>query len=454
MANSYFSQDLGGGYSRNPSTGEILNSNSGQVFPNEEALRQNAAVMSANPQQSGQSGGGGGAGGLAGGLGSAGTAYSLYNAGAGGQALAQTGGQALAQGGSQAVGTAANGGTMLANGTVQGGTQAAATGYSNAASTLGGGVGAGIAPYLGAAAFAYNQYNEAPKAYQQGAQYSMPQKAAWENYKDSWTENKSAGDWAKKAFDFFTFQDLLNGGYAGLGSAFGSKRKIDRDLRKAGRKSLKDSGIVDQDSSELYNLASGNQFNIRDFKNQTGGDAYNINWDDPTLDRDKVAFLDAISTARMGNKGKVGKASSDITGELFNAAKSDGNFADNVKFYGDRAGGRDALYGAIAERWEKDKSISADKRDAMFAAIDKEYGILNPTNSRWDAKLTGKDLERNQKEMAEAAKKKPEATPMSKIPSQRPNYTLEGRPAPVPAPMTAKPLVQINNTKNPYLKKK
>jgi hypothetical protein len=354
----------------------------------------------------------------------------------GGQALAQTGGQALAQGGAQAANASANTGAALANSSAQtaNAVNTGVTGYSNTASTLGGGVGAGIAPYVGAAAFAYNQYQNAPGAYQSGTQYDMPQQAAWENYKDSWSNNKSAGDWAKKALDVVTFQDLYNGGYAALGSMFGSKRKIDRDLRKSGRKGLKDMGIVDQDSSERYNLASGNQFNIRDFKNQTGGDAYNIDWNDSSLNRDKVAFLDAISTARMGNKGKVGKASSDITGELYNAAKSDGNFDGNVRFYGDKAGGRDRLYAAIADQWSKNKSITADKRDAMFAAIDKEYGIANPNNNRWDASLTGKDAERNLKEFQEADKKRAAA-------AQK-------------APANTKPVVQVGATTNTRLKGK
>ncbi len=437
MANSYFSQDLGGGYSRNPSTGEILNSNSGQVFPNEDALRQNAAVMSANPQQSGQSGGGsGGAGGLAGGLGTAGTAYSLYNAGAGGAAASTVAPAASTAGSYQLAGTL--------------GTQGAADLSVMGSGATGAGFGAtaaSVAPFVATPLWAYSMSQAGPRAYQEGQGQSVSS-ATLEGVKP-----EKGTDYMSYAIDpFFSPQILALAGAAG--SMFGSKRAAERKTRKAGRKSMKDFGIVDQDSSERYNLASGNQFNIRDFKNQTGGDAYNINWDDPTLDRDKVAFLDAISTARMGNKGKVGKASSDITGELYNAARSDGNFAGNVRFYGDKAGGRDQIYNLIAQRWEKDKSITADKRDAMFAAIDKEYGILNPTNSRWDAKLTGKDLERNQKEMAEAAKKKPEAVPMSKIPSQRPNYTLEGRPAPVPAPMAQKPVVQINNTKNPYLKKR
>jgi hypothetical protein len=452
-----YSVDLGNGFLMNPSTGQVYDAQSGQMFNSVDEFGQRLSQYQApKGQQQGQGGSSGAGGAVGGSLGTGLAGYQLYNAinggsqvapvvselgnqaiTQGGSALAQGGSQALSQGGSQAVGSAMNGGTMLADGTIQGGTQAA------------GGVGSSMAsasPYLAAAGWAYNQYNEAPVAYKYGESYDNAGNAAWSNYKDSWTKNKSVGDWAKKAFDFFTFQDLLNGGYAAAGSLFGSKRKVDRVARKSGRGSLQALGLMGPDSRSIYNLPDGSGFDIRAYKEQTGKDAYNIDFDDPNVDHDGVNFLNAIVSSAIGEKSmkgsklKQGKTSSDLTGELYNASGSSGDRRQNIRAMGDKVGGRDAIYGGILEQWKAGR-MDAERRDGMLAAIDKEYGIANPTNQRWDATLTGKDAERNQKEFAEAEKKRQQEAAKKPV-------------APAQSATPLKPIVQVNNTKNPYLKKK
>lgn len=200
------------------------------------------------------------------------------------------------------------------------------------------------------------------------------------------------------------------------------KNKQEQGARKVNRTRFQDAGLMGKDSRSTYNtLADGSGFNISDYKTRTGSDAYNINFDG-TEDADRIGFADALTAALMGTKTrkgsavKDGKTRSDLSGELYNSWMSNGQGAANARFSGDKLGGRDAIYQGVLDQWRNER-LTADQRDSALAAIDKEYGIANPTNTRWDASLTGKDAERNQKEFEKAAqkaveedkKKKPEA---------------------------------------------
>lgn len=192
---------------------------------------------------------------------------------------------------------------------------------------------------------------------------------------------------------------------------FGSGRAAqERGMRKVGRRSLQEAGLMNEDSRSRYNRADGSQFDISQYKADTGKDAYNINFDG-TENADDISFLNAISSAILGDKKrqgsdvKDGKTSSDLTGELYNTAYSGGDANQNVRFMGDKVGGRDAIYNGVAEQFKAGR-IDANKRDALFAAIDKEYGIANPTGARWEdqAGLDEKQRRRNDEQLAQGSK--------------------------------------------------
>jgi hypothetical protein len=202
--------------------------------------------------------------------------------------------------------------------------------------------------------------------------------------------------------------------YNPVKSLFGSKRKGEALARKEGRLGLQNAGLMNADSRSKYNLAGGSQFDIREFKKNTGKDAYNVDWSGENANRgDQVGLTNALANALIGGKGGVRSA---MAGELYNAYNSDGNFDANIKGAYDKAGGREAVYGSVAERWKKGE-LTAQERDANFAAIDKLYGIKNTSNARWEnsQNLSQKDKDRNTQELANSVQ------PATKAPAQATN---------------------------------
>jgi hypothetical protein len=195
---------------------------------------------------------------------------------------------------------------------------------------------------------------------------------------------------------------------------FGSKKAQEKYARKEGRLGAQNAGLMNADSRSKYNLASGGQFDIREFKKNSGKDAYNVDWSGENANRgDQVGLTNALANALIGGKGGVRSA---ISGELYNAYNSDGNFDANIKGAYDKAGGREAVYGSVAERWKRGE-LTAQERDANFAAIDKLYGIKNTSNARWEnsQNLSQKDKDRNTQELANSVQ------PATKAPAQAAN---------------------------------
>lgn len=334
-------------------------------------------------------------------LAGAGTAAASTGASAGaGTAGASTLGnlslsQALGLGGS---GTATTAGTAGAT-TAGAGTAGAGTAATGA---TGAGIGASLLPAAGIAAGAATGYLQGKGVYDAAR-----------------GEDLDLASQAALALPTFGTSFLYNP----VKNFFGSKKKGERIARKQGRLGLQNAGLMNADSRSRYNLASGNQFDISEFKKNTGKDAYNVDWSGENANRgDQVGLTNALANALIGSKGGVASA---MSGELYNAYNSDGNFDANVKAAYDKVGGRNAVYQAVAEKWKKAKESGKDtytaaQRDADFASIDRLYGIKNTSNARWEdsQNLSEKDKNRNAQELANAAQ------PTPKAPAQATNKPL------------------------------
>lgn len=345
---------------------------------------------------------------------SLGTGALSYGGALGGTAAAGSGGAAAGAGSyslSGALGSSAFGGAATTGGTAGAGAVGGVGGTTGVGGTAGvggstlGTMGA-VAWPLAIAATAYmsaNQYENARK--QSGGASSQ---ADWYNFTHPGGSPKITEHLSRQL-------SKIPGSPSWIANAlFGaSKQKQEAGARKVNRRALQNIGLMNPDSRSRYNLADGTQFDIRDYKASTGNDAYNIDFNNP-VNADGIGFLNAITGAAVGDKSRKGsdvsngKTKSDLTGELYNAANSNGQLDQNIRAMGDKVGGRNVIYQAVLDRW-KGGDINADMRDNYLAAIDKQYGIANPNNNRWDANLTGKEADRNQREKANAEKKRQEA---------------------------------------------
>jgi hypothetical protein len=390
-----FSMDLGDGrHYMNPQTMEVFDSSTNTAYASPDELGM--SVQSQMQSQGGEprSSSGGGMGQTASNLGSlASTGYGAYSAYTGGSAASAA---AAAYGG----GSAASGGTG-----------ALLAGNSAGGALAGQGAGAGMMPGMGAVAW--------PLAIVASAVM------AGKNYHD---RSKESGN-AMSMEDMSTLTHMwgvpkpLRGIQSKLDKIPGSptwianqlfgasRQRQEKGARKVSRSgAFRDAGLIGAEDGAGYGLADGSEFSISDYKTNTGKDAYNINFDG-SENADGISFLNAISSGILGEKSRKGsdvkdsKTSSDLTGELYNAAMSNGDFAGNIRHMGDKVGGRDAIYSAVGEQW-RNNQIDAAKRDAYFAAIDKQYGIANPTGGRWEdgANLTAGNLKRNKEQLAKANK--------------------------------------------------
>lgn len=364
--------------------------------------------------------------GYVGGLGvTAGTAYLTQQALAqsapvvaqtGGQIAGQVGGQVASQGAGQVGGQIAGQGASQVGGQVAGQTGGQVAGQATG-QTTGQAIGGSALGQIGGAV-AYN-----------GAALYQAQELGRDNYANY--SGQSLGNTIKDE----GLESLTMGNYGGfdpvnglvystpitapipitmavLGSLFGGNAKFaaERKNRKGARTQFQRAGLMNQDSRSRYNLADGSQYDIRTDPER---DAYNIDWksEDGRRDQD-VGLTNALANALVRGGSKV---SSDMSGELFNAWRSNGQFDANARASFDKVGGRDAVYQGVADRWLKDKAkgenkYTAAQRDADFASIDRLYGIKNESGARWEdsANLSDKDKQRNAEQLSKANGGKPQ----------------------------------------------
>lgn len=321
--------------------------------------------------------------------------------------------------GSAGVGTATNGGTMLADGSIAGGVGplGSALGLQPGTTLLGSTTLGAMGPALGVAAGAgvgalqgqglYNAVRGRDMNFGQEAALALPTMGA-----------SFLVDPARKLF--------------------GSKREGERLARRAGRERFQDVGLMNTDSKSRYNLADGSQYDI---STDPRGRAYEVDLDslnDP-INAERVGYTNALANALIGGKNpKDNRLRVQMGGELFNSYNSNNQFDANIRSAYDRVGGRNAVYEQVAERWKKGQ-LSADERDANFAAIDKLYGIKNESGAKWEdsANLSDKDKQRNAQEISAARNaqssapaQKPTQTANAQVPLQNANVDRNsGRPA-------------------------
>lgn len=397
---AYFVQPLGDGYMKNPSTGEILDTNSGRVFASSQELRNYAL----QPQSSSLSSSGQGGAGLSSaisGLGTAGSSGASYLTGAGSTSAATSG--------ATGVGSSITGGTMMSNGTI-----APMTAGGPGVTASGTGSLAGIGTYALPAA--------AVIAGLAGGQDTIRRLTDGDQTSTDWRQaaasipnapvvgvyNAIGKPLGIKRDDAMRATMMLNPLTAPLAAldmmgipVFGnnSRQSMERKARKEGRRTLQDMQLLNPDSRSTYSLADGTGINIQDYKKNTGKDFYNIDSSNLQNDADRVALANSIVNAGIGGNSKL---RSDLAGEVYNAWNSNGKFDENARAKFDALGGRNAIYEAIAQKWKDSKGkMSANERDSSFAALDKFYGIANPNNQRWEdgAGLSQKEMERNRKEL-------------------------------------------------------
>lgn len=331
-------QPLGStGFFIDPASGRIFDPSSGRIYNNAEEIAASFSQYEA-PKQSGQSGNVAGAGGALGSIGSGVALSNLFSGGAAATpAVASTAAPVAttALGGTGAFGT---GGAMMSAGTY-GGNMAALGGG-------GAGLGASLLPAAGIAAGALTG--------------GLQGKGLYDVAKG---DRMNIGSQAALALPTFGASFLYNP----VKKMFGSKREGERNARKETRRSLQDLGFMNQDSRSRYNLADGSQFDIRDFKKNTGRDAYNIEFRDGDVDQNlKVGAVNALAAAMTGNNSKL---RADMAGELYNAYSSGGDFWQNLRAAADKAGGVDAWANSL----QQNKGLKDDERAAFMSGLDSIY---------------------------------------------------------------------------------
>lgn len=148
-----------------------------------------------------------------------------------------------------------------------------------------------------------------------------------------------------------------------------SKNKQEQMARKQDRRTAQNAGLMGPDSRSVYDLGNGNNFDIREFKKNTGKDAYNIDFNPNDADQSvRVGAANALAAALTGGDKK---RTSDMAGELYNANSSNGDYWANLKSMADRAGGVQGLSQAL-------NNLKGDNKNAFLAGLDSIYN----TNSR------------------------------------------------------------------------
>lgn len=184
---------------------------------------------------------------------------------------------------------------------------------------------------------------------------------------------------------------------------FGSGKSKEQKGRDSVRGDIRSqSNIYNKDQEYMIDVGGGNAFDTR----ANGGKSYNIDWNQEGVG-DVVGAIDPIVAALSSGKDKGSK--SGVVGELTNAVvKGGSNKQDAInQIYASTGKSHSDLYQAILARWQAGE-ISAGERDAYLAALDKQFGIANPNDNRWDqqANLSEEEKSRNARELQPKDNKK------------------------------------------------
>lgn len=205
--------------------------------------------------------------------------------------------------------------------------------------------------------------------------------------------------------DAFAHQLSDPGGIAGLtlaapitipaiiaGSLFGGKKHKDQYARDSVRQQMLQSGIIGDD----YNLDLGNgtSFNVgqdgQHMLTNAGGEQrhpYDVDWNDPRS-ASAVGAADPLAYYFSQQAGQTDpNRQANFAGYLSNTILSGGDPEQNARALYQKAAAagidRNKIYEFVANQSREGK-LDPNTRDAYFAAIDKAFGVKNPTNARYD----------------------------------------------------------------------
>lgn len=167
-------------------------------------------------------------------------------------------------------------------------------------------------------------------------------------------------------------------------------------------------GVFADQSSGTFNLGNDRTFS----SSALNGASYNIDWAEvaanPELN-DLIGQADALTFALLGPdfKNDDQNTQSQIASEFYNIAKNaDGDSQENLRGMAASANVSPwDLKHNILLAWQlppEEGGISAQERDAKWAAIDKLYGIENTSGQRWEdtAQMTEEERKRNTEELS------------------------------------------------------
>lgn len=163
---------------------------------------------------------------------------------------------------------------------------------------------------------------------------------------------------------------------------------------------------ADREAGDIK-LADGRTWNTGSHPTDS---SHNIDWKQVQREPDRnelIGRLNPLVSALIGNENQDVKAQ--MVGELYNAATLGGGdpYANIQSFYDNTPIGWGDQKESVRLAWENEQ-ITADQRDAEFAAIDKQFGVANPNGTRWEdvAGLSEEQRARNDSELSGKKRKK------------------------------------------------
>lgn len=241
------------------------------------------------------------------------------------------------------------------------------------------GYGASIMPYAAPlAALGIGAYTAAQsgKAYGKGKGHGVLG-GAWEGL-------KGAGPLA--AVPLLGQFPAIAGALGGMSTG----KPVSQLKRDAVRRKLLESGFINPDytitlpDGSNYDIGKDGNFRLTNEGSmpQTGEStrhAYDVDWSKKNIG-DIVGALNPLAAVFADGDKKL---TSDFAGYFTNAVTSSGDVGDNIRSLYTRPGlDRNSIYNAAAQMW-RDGKIDENTRDSYFAAIDKVFGVENPTGARW-----------------------------------------------------------------------
>lgn len=207
-------------------------------------------------------------------------------------------------------------------------------------------------------------------------------------------EEMSLPSQAALALPTFGASFLYNPIREAFGSGKDKNQRADEDL--LGALMERNPSFVDREHDYGVRLADGSYFSLGgqsyhapytgsevgpSVSDRTpGGRAYNLDYNAPGIGED-IGALQPLAIALAGVDPGTTEGSR-FVGRLVNAARSGGDKAANInQLYANTGMTRDQIYGLVNEAATRG-IVNEGTRDAAFAAIDRQFGVVNPNAPR------------------------------------------------------------------------